>query len=136
MDIVWSSFALLYLISVPVFFVIDMAWLGVVAKNFYARQLGDLLGPVKWGAAIGFYLLYLVGVTLFASYPAFAAESLQQAFVYGSLFGFFTYMTYDMTNLATLKSWPVTLVVVDVLWGTVLGAAVATATVALALAIL
>ena len=127
-----QTFLLLYALSVPVFFAVDMVWLGYLARDLYQREIGYLLGNVRWGAAIGFYLIYLIGVTYFAAYPAYVEESVSQALWLGGLFGFFTYATYDMTNLATVKGWPVKIVIVDVIWGTVLGASVASGTVLLA----
>lgn len=121
------QYVYLYLVTVPVFFLIDMLWLGVVASSFYQSKLGHLLGPVNWPAAILFYLIYIVGILIFAVVPALEAEAVGRAVILGALFGFFTYATYDFTNLATLKHWPLSVVVVDVLWGTVLGASVATA---------
>ena len=118
-------FVVLYLISVPIFFIIDMLWLGVFAKDFYQSRLGHLLGEVQWGPAILFYLLFLLGLTYFAIYPATVAGSITLAITLGAAFGFFTYMTYDLTNLATLKDWPLSIVLVDIIWGTVLGASVA-----------
>lgn len=118
-------FLALYLISVPIFFLIDMVWLGVVARDFYQNKIGQLLGEVNWVAAIIFYLVFLVGLTIFAIYPAVLADKLAHAVVYGALFGFFTYATYDLTNLATLKDWPLSVTLVDMVWGTVLGATVA-----------
>jgi len=115
----------LYLVTVPVFFIIDMVWLGVVAKDFYQQQLGYLMGPVNWTAAIVFYLVYIVGILLFAVYPALQEGSLMKAVIFGALFGFFTYATYDFTNLATVKDWPFLVTVVDVMWGTFLGGSVA-----------
>lgn len=120
-----STFLALYAISVPVFFLIDMLWLGLIARSFYKSQLGPLLGEVNWTAAIIFYLIFLLGLTFFAAYPAAERGSVLVALGLGALFGFFTYATYDLTNLATLKDWPLTLVLVDIAWGTVLGAAVA-----------
>jgi len=124
-----SLFLTLYAISVPVFFIIDMIWLGLVANKFYQSQLGHLLGPVNWPAAIIFYLLFLVGLTFFAIYPGAVKASILTALGLGAAFGFFTYATYDLTNLATLKDWPIKVVFVDILWGTVLGASVAAGTV-------
>jgi uncharacterized membrane protein len=124
-----QTFLSLYAISVPVFFLIDMVWLGVVARDFYQEKLGHLLGPVQWGPAILFYLLFLVGLTFFATYPGLQAASWKTAALYGALFGFFTYLTYDLTNLATLKDWPVSVVYIDILWGTILGALVSGVTV-------
>jgi uncharacterized membrane protein len=118
----------IYLLTVPVFFGIDMFWLGVVAKGFYRDNLGHLLRPdVNWAAALIFYLLYIAGILIFATLPALEKHSLRQAVVLGALFGFFTYATYDLTNLATLKDWPVKVVVVDILWGMILTASVAAA---------
>ena len=118
-----QTFFTLYLISVPVFFVIDMIWLGFVASNFYRDRMGDLL-QINWPAAIIFYLVFLVGLIFFAVYPQLD-KGWQMVMLYGGLFGFFTYATYDLTNLSTLKDWPLDLVIVDIIWGTVLGASVA-----------
>lgn len=124
-----STFLTLYAISVPIFFVIDMLWLGVIAKSFYRTQLAHLMGDINWPAAIIFYLIFLVGLTFFAIAPAAAKQSIGHAALLGAAFGFFTYATYDLTNLATLQGWPLPVVFVDIAWGTVLGAAVAAATV-------
>ena len=118
-------FFTLYAISVPVFFLIDMVWLGLIAKNFYQEKLGYIMGDVQWIPAILFYLLFLIGLTFFATYPGVQAGAWKTAALYGALFGFFTYITYDLTNLATLKGWPLSVVIVDIVWGTVLGALVA-----------
>lgn len=120
------QFLYLYLLTVPVFFLIDMLWLGFVANSFYQSKLAHLLGPVNWPAAILFYLIYIVGIIFFAVAPALDAGSLTKALLLGAAFGFFTYATYDFTNLATLKDWPLSVVIVDVLWGMVLGGSVAT----------
>ena len=123
------QFLSLYALAIPVFFVLDMLWLGVVARDFYQARLAHLMGEVQWGAAILFYLIFLVGLTFFAIWPNVNAAHLWQPFLYGALFGFFTYATYDLTNLATLRDWPLSVVIVDMLWGTVLGGTVATVTV-------
>ena len=118
----------LYFLTVPVFFGIDMIWLGFVAKGFYRNNLGQLLRPdVNWTAALVFYLLYIGGILIFATMPALEKNSLYQAVVLGGLFGFFAYATYDLTNLATLKGWPLNVVIVDIIWGIVLTASVAAA---------
>lgn len=118
----------LYLLTLPVFFGIDMLWIGVLAKNFYRNNLGHLLRPdINWTAALIFYLLYIVGILIFATLPALEKKSLHQAVLLGALFGFFAYATYDLSNLATLKDWPVKIVFVDILWGMVLTASVAAA---------
>ncbi len=126
MDITPMKAVYIYLITVPVFFLIDLVWLGVVAKDFYQRHLGYLMRPqVNWTAAILFYLVFIVGIVLFAVKPALEAQSASRALVYGALFGFFTYATYDLTNLATVKDWPAIVTVVDLVWGTVLCGTVA-----------
>ena len=111
----------LYALTVPVFFIIDLIWLGVVAKGFYQKNLNHILSPqVNWPAAIIFYLIYIAGILIFAVVPAVAKDSLRHAMLYGALFGLFTYMTYELTNLALLKDWPLNIVFVDILWGVVL----------------
>ncbi len=117
----------LYALTVPVFFIIDLVWLGVVAKGFYQKNLKYILSPnVNWTAAIIFYLMYIAGILIFAVLPGVAKDSLRHAALWGALFGFFTYATYDLTNLALLKDWPLNIVVVDILWGVVLCTVVAT----------
>ena len=119
---------LLYLATVPVFFLIDLVWLGVIARGFYREQMGSLMvDPIGWPAAIVFYLLWVGGLILFAVEPSLGDGGWLRALLLGAAFGFITYATYDLTNLATLRDWPLTLVVVDIAWGTVLGATVATA---------
>jgi len=114
-----------YLIAFSVFLVIDLLWLGVIAKNFYMKHLAPFFADrVNWPAAFIFYILFVAGILIFAVMPAVEKQSLPRAVVYGALFGFFTYATYDLTNLATLRNWPVAIVIVDILWGTILCAAV------------
>lgn len=121
-----------YLLTVPLFFAIDMLWLGLVARDFYRRELQRFLATdVNWGAALLFYLLYIVGILIFAVHPALTDDSLARAVVLGALFGFFTYATYDLTNLATLQGWPLKVVVVDIAWGAALCASVAAGAVAI-----
>ena len=111
----------LYFSTAILFFAIDILWLGVVAKNFYNKHLGHLFRDrVNWIAAILFYLLYILGIMIFAILPGIASASLSRTAILGLLYGLFTYATYDLTNLATLKDWPKVIVVVDILWGLVL----------------
>jgi len=115
----------LFLIAFPVFFAIDMVWLGLIAKNFYASQLGLLMtSNINWLAAVLFYLLFIAGLVHFVITPAFAQASWSQALVFGAFFGLVTYATYDLTNLATLKNWPLAMTIVDLLWGATLAASV------------
>jgi uncharacterized membrane protein len=122
-------FLKLYAIALPAFFAIDMLWLGLLARNFYKDQIGFLMKPdVNWTAAIIFYLLFLVGLVVFVIEPAVVKKEWMRALWMGAFFGLITYATYDLTNLATLKDWPVTMVVVDMIWGTVLAASVSVVT--------
>ncbi|MBP1766521.1 MAG: hypothetical protein H6P98_636 [Candidatus Aminicenantes bacterium] len=115
----------LYLITLAVFFLIDMIWLGVVTKGFYRRHLGSMLSPkVNWAAAILFYLLFIVGLLVFVIKPALAGGKPIQALFLGALLGLISYATYDLSNLATLKDWPIVVTVVDLVWGSVLGGSV------------
>ena len=117
-----------YLLTTVVFFAIDLLWLGLVAKGLYTKYLGNFLSDhVNWTAAIIFYLLFIVGIFIFAILPALDKDSLSNAIVMGTLFGFFTYATYDLTNLATLKDWPLPIVFIDIAWGSVLTATVSAA---------
>lgn len=124
----FSFYLKLYLLTIPVFFLIDMVWLGFVASKFYKNHLGHLMADqVNWGAALVFYFIYIIGIIFFAVLPALENGDWQKALLLGVLFGFFTYATYDLTNLATLKDWSVKVVLVDILWGMVLCGAVASA---------
>lgn len=124
----FTKLILSYLLTFAVFFVIDMAWLGFIAKDLYRKHLsGFLSDEVNWPAAFIFYLLFIIGVFIFAILPAVEKDSVRTAMILGGLFGFFTYATYDLTNLATLKNWPVVIVGIDVVWGFVLTSMVSTA---------
>jgi uncharacterized membrane protein len=115
----------LYLITLLAFFAIDMIWLGVVARTFYRKHIGFLLTPSpNWTAAIIFYLLFIVGILVFVVVPGLKDGSLRSTMLRAALFGLITYATYDLTNLATVKDWPVIVTVVDLIWGTVLSMAV------------
>jgi len=116
----------LYLLTLPVFFGIDMLWIGVLAKDFYRNNLGHLFREnINWIAALIFYFLYIIGILIFATLPALEKQSIGRAVLLGALFGFFAYATYDLTNLATLKDWPLKVAVVDMIWGMVLTGSVA-----------
>jgi len=118
-------FIKLYAIALPVFFAIDMIWLGLIAKSFYRNQIGFLLKPdVNWVAAILFYLLFIGGLVLFVIEPALTKNSWTHALIFGALFGLITYATYDLTNLATMKDWPLLLTIVDLAWGALLASSV------------
>lgn len=113
-----------YISTLVVFLGCDMVWLGAMASRFYRPSLGDMALTVpRLPPAIVFYAIYPIGLLIFCVLPALSAKSPHSAMLNGALFGFFTYATYDLTNQATLRNWPLQLTLVDVAWGTVLGAA-------------
>ncbi len=119
------QFLKLYLLTLVIFFLVDIVWLGVISKKLYKEYLGHLMGPVNWPAALIFYALFIAGLVFFVITPAIEKESLVYAITVGAFFGLITYGTYDLTNLATLKDWPVTITIIDLIWGTFLNAATA-----------
>jgi uncharacterized membrane protein len=124
-----SSFFRLYAVAITVFLMIDLLWLGVVARSFYQAQMGHLMrANVNWMAAVLFYLVFVSGIVVLVVFPALDRQSLTQAVVLGALFGLVTYAAYDLTNLATLEGFPVTVAIVDLVWGTVLCASVSAVT--------
>ncbi|HEY6204029.1 MAG TPA: DUF2177 family protein [Candidatus Limnocylindria bacterium] len=105
--------------------VLDGLWLGLVARGFYRQHLGFLMADqVNWGAAGLFYTLYAIGLTVFVTMPSIDGGSVGTALWRGALFGLVAYATYDLTNQATLKGWPVIVTAVDLAWGMLLSAAV------------
>ncbi len=121
-----SFYVKLYLLTLVAFLAIDMVWLGLVARGFYRKYLGYLLSPnPNWIAAIIFYLLFVAGILVFAVVPGLEAGAPGKAVLLGALFGLFTYATYDLTNQATIKDWPLVITLVDLVWGTVLSSTVA-----------
>jgi uncharacterized membrane protein len=118
----------LYLPALLVFLALDAVWLGLLARGFYRAQLGPLMRPdVNWGAALLFYLLFIVGLLVFAVGPALERQSLARAAALGALFGLICYATYDLTNLATLRGFPAIVAAVDLVWGAVIAGATASA---------
>ncbi|MCL4208073.1 DUF2177 family protein [Patescibacteria group bacterium] len=119
-----------YLIATIMFFVIDMLWLGIIARDIYNKQIGFLLKTeVNWIAAIIFYLLFIAGLTFFVINPALKQEkTLISTAIMGGFFGLVTYATYDLTNLATLKNWPLSITIIDLIWGTTIGSLVSSIT--------
>lgn len=116
-----------YLVSGAMFALVDFVWLTFIANKFYRSQIGPLLlDKPNIPAAVLFYLIFLVGVVVFVVNPALASGGWKAALGLGALFGFVTYATFDLTNLAVLKNYTVTMAVVDMLWGTILTATVGT----------
>lgn len=115
-----------YLLTLIPFVVLDALWLGLIAPQFYRAQIGHLMADqVNWPAAILFYTLFIAGMVFFVTGQAIRSGDMRQALVRGAVFGFITYATYDLTNHATLRDWPILMTVVDMAWGTTLGAVTA-----------
>ena len=115
------KYLFIYLIATAIFFGMDMLWLGLIAKNFYRQKLGFIFtGEVRWAAAVIFYLIYIGGILYFAIQPGLNGGGWQIALLNGALFGLMCYATYDLTNMATIKQWPLVVVAVDIIWGMVL----------------
>ena len=115
-----SRFLATYGVVFAVLLVLDALWLGIVAKSFYQQSIGHLMAESpRLGVAALFYIGYPLGVTIFAVWPYAGQPGLTTALMMGALFGLFAYGTYDLTNLATLKGWPVGLSLMDIAWGTV-----------------
>jgi uncharacterized membrane protein len=115
------QYLLAYVATAIVFFGLDLLWLGMIAKSFYREQLGDLLSDRPDLAVSGlFYVVYVGGIVLFVIQPALQSQSWATALILGILLGMMAYGTYDMTNLATLRGWPVAMSVVDLAWGSML----------------
>lgn len=118
----------IYLFSALVCFGLDMLWLGVVARAFYQRQLATILRPdIQWAPAVAFYLLFVVGVMVFAVVPALERASLGRAIWSGAFLGLVAYATYDLTNLALARDFPPIVAAVDMAWGATIAATVAAA---------
>lgn len=107
-----------YLVAALAFGTMDAVWLNTMFTRLYKPEIGELLGDLRWAPALIFYLLYLVGMQVFAVAPALKSGQWTTALVYGALLGFFCYATYDLTNHATMKVWSVKVTVLDIIWGT------------------
>jgi uncharacterized membrane protein len=106
-----------YLAALLAMLVLDGFWIGFAARGFYQGGIGHLMADAPYvPAAALFYLVYPLGLMLFVIIPMTGATT-QQALLRGALFGFFAYATYDLSNWATLKEWPASVAVVDMLWG-------------------
>jgi uncharacterized membrane protein len=119
-----NRYVVLYLATLIVLIPIDFLFLGLVAKSFFASQVGDMLGEIRLAPAVLFYLLYVAGILIFVSGPGGATW--QSTLLYGALFGFFCYATFELTSLSLLKHWTWPVVVVDISWGTFVTAVAAT----------
>lgn len=110
-----------YFTTLIIFFAVDLIWLGLIAKRLYRHYIGYLLASSpNWVAAIVFYSIYIVGLVYFAISPGLEKNNIYHSLKAGMFFGFITYATYDLTNLATIKNWPLEITIIDLIWGTFL----------------
>lgn len=115
------KYLLLFAITTAIFFLVDMLWLGLIAKNFYREKLAFVFtGQVNWAAAVIFYFIYIAGILYFVVVPGLNGGSAASVLLNGALLGFLCYATYDLTNMATIRQWPLIVVIVDIAWGAVL----------------
>lgn len=123
------KYIVLYAVALVIFFAMDLTWLGLIAKNLYKDKLGFIMSDkINWVAAIIFYLLFIGGIMYFAIIPGIESGSLVTTLIKGALLGGLCYATYDLTNMATIANWPLSIVVIDIVWGMVLTATCAVGT--------
>jgi uncharacterized membrane protein len=121
-----------FAVTAVVFLILDAIWLGVISRNLYQREIGELLLPKpNLGAAAVFYVIYIVGMVYFCVVPGVAGQSALRGLLNGAMFGIVAYATYDLTNLATLKGWSTELVLIDIAWGAVASAVASAVAVAI-----
>ena len=115
-----NRYAVLYLVTLFVLVPLDFLFLGIIAKEFFTSQVGNMLGEIKLAPAVLFYLLYVVGIVIFVSGASNATA--QSTLLYGALFGLFCYATFDLTSLSLLRHWTWPVAIVDVAWGAIVTA--------------
>jgi len=122
---VFVKYLILIALTFVVFLVFDLVWLIKISPRFYKKNLGHLMAEkVNYAPAIIFYLIFIVGITLFVIGPAYVGgRGWSYALIYGAVFGLVTYSTYDLTNFATLKKWPLNVTLADIAWGSFLSTA-------------
>ena len=112
-----------YAATLVVMVAVDLLWLGVVARPAYQQGIGHLMADrPNIAAAVVFYAVFALGLMVFAVVPNAATDAWGETLLAGAMFGFFAYATYDLTNLATLKNWPIGLSMLDIAWGSALSA--------------
>jgi uncharacterized membrane protein len=120
---------LIFFVSLIIFLVVDGIWLGFIAKNMYSQKIGHLLGDKPNLIAAGvFYIIFIIGLTAIVTIPSLRSNSFASALMLGALFGLVSYSTYDLTNLATLKNWPIDVTIIDMIWGTFVSSLVSSIT--------
>lgn len=109
----------IYGITLVIFLILDSFWLSIISPGLYQQQIGHLLATqVNWAAAVLFYLLFIAGLVVFAVKPSLQQDSWKSALRTGAFFGLVCYATYDLTNHATMRDWPLMITAIDLLWGT------------------
>ena len=125
-----AQFGKYYLIALVVFVILDAIWLGIISRTLYSKYLGYIMTESpNWIAAIIFYLLFIVGIIVFVVFPGMEEKNILVSLGKAALFGLVTYATYDLTNLATIKSWPIQITIIDLIWGTFLSSIVGVTTI-------
>jgi uncharacterized membrane protein len=113
------KYILLYVLTFLVFLAIDAVWLLFISKNLYSKEIGHLMADkALLLPALIFYLLFVIGALVLTIIPGYQAQSLSKTLIFSAIFGFMTYSTYDLTNLATLRDWPLKITIIDIIWGT------------------
>jgi uncharacterized membrane protein len=125
-----AQFGKYYLIALVIFVILDAIWLGIISRNLYSKYIGYIMTETpNWVAAILFYLLFITGIIVFIVLPGLEEKNILITLGKAALFGLVTYATYDLTNLATLKSWPIQITIIDLIWGTFLSSIVGVTTI-------
>ena len=132
-----TQWIILWIAAAILFLLIDMVWLLWLGRSFYVSEIGELLRqPPNVGAAVAFYILYVTGLMVMVVWPAVQGGSVGQAVLYGAVLGLVAYGTYDLTNLAVMKGFTTRIAIIDMIWGTVLTAAVSGITASIGLRLL
>ena len=119
------KYLFLFIITAAIFFALDMLWIGLIARNFYREKLSFIFtGEVRWIPIVIFYSIYIAGILYFVLIPGFAQHDWKMVLLNGALLGLLCYATYDLTNMGTIKQWPLVVTVVDIIWGSFVTAAV------------
>lgn len=112
------KFIIAYIATLIAFILFDIIWLGVITKNLYSSEIGHLMSEkVNYFAAIAFYLVFITGIVVLAIMPGLEAGNIKKTIINAAVLGFVSYATYDLTNFATLKDWPLRVVLIDITWG-------------------
>ncbi|MDC0482489.1 DUF2177 family protein [Gammaproteobacteria bacterium] len=108
----------LFLVSFITFLFLDAIWLGLIARGFYSKHLSlYLTDNVIWPSAFIFYIIFNIGLLIFVILPSIEKNSYSTLFIYSILYGLVTFATYDLTNHATIKDWPLIVSIVDMSYG-------------------